>query len=759
MDSDQDSILRESSTNNSSLRTAAQRALESNIAHQYALTKYAEKIAAELEEVEDLMAALDTEDGALDDDLEPSVQIPKAQRATGPCPPSEFLNPLSPFYDDASRRSKYLSSITTHTMKAKEIEVLTDAVRRENERLRALKAQACGQSPTAFEFDIENNTVGLDWDMVAEKVSGSATKRTAEECRIKWIGDRHPTINHGEWLTGELDRLKDLVGARLDRDNIDWVSVAKELGTNRTPIDCMRHGLPRKRHMWNPHYDQELIKAVELHGVDNWAVVARFVSEDATAGQCQGRYFRALDPTLKKGNWTEEEDARLAAAAEAYGNAWVEVAATLPGRTNEHCRERWQEKFSSNTKASAARKRWTDEEDAALVQVVKELGKKWKEVSTKLGKTAVSCRQRYDKLIDMDHPDNTNTGSPNQATPEVEPALLRSNSNRKATIPISGSESSAPPAPTKPRPKPRPKIKISVKGKEKEQGGIGEHSIGPSPVDPLVPEGTGAIVTKNEPAVSSARAGTPSGSHSGEEPRDKIESCGGNKTTPDTAITLTRSSLSMDAHDVAVTPTEVQVSTTPVPRRRGRPPKRPTSSTLSINASISLESEGAVSTSRTRGKQAASAPQSKAAIRPNERKRRVEQVVDAPSGDEIPSKRRKPTRGEPDTRENLTHDGERADHHDPRIDMPAPATRSSPANMEAPSLIDVSLIEATDQHFDMTPSLEKLPAAISKRKRGRPRNGTMLSPAKCPEAETPLRRSTRVSTKGTGTSKDVIENM
>jgi len=77
---------------------------------------------------------------------------------------------------------------------------------------------------------------------------------------------------------------------------VDWVQVAKSLGvrqshtfykpknsmftfsqTNRTPIDCMRHGTSRPRHVWTDEADKKLIAAIESCGIDNWQQGMRYV--------------------------------------------------------------------------------------------------------------------------------------------------------------------------------------------------------------------------------------------------------------------------------------------------------------------------------------------------------------------------------------------------------------------------------------------------------------------------------------------------
>lgn len=112
------------------------------------------------------------------------------------------------------------------------------------------------------------------------------------------------------------------------------------------------------------------------------ATVARYVSEDATPSQCQNRWSRTLDPDLKRGPWTEDEDNALRRAVDILGNAWSEVAMFVPCRSNEQCRERYQDYLNP----TVTRGRWTEEEDNALFKLVQESGKvSWKEISKRLG--------------------------------------------------------------------------------------------------------------------------------------------------------------------------------------------------------------------------------------------------------------------------------------------------------------------------------------------------------------------------------------
>jgi hypothetical protein len=109
--------------------------------------------------------------------------------------------------------------------------------------------------------------------------------------------------------------------------------------------------------------------------------VARHVSPYTTTSQCQTRYVRTVDPGIKRGTWSSEENERLRKAIAAFGNSWIDVAGVLPGRTNEQCRERWSEVTSSH----GGKGEWSIEEEEMLLHLVKELGNKWKAISTKIG--------------------------------------------------------------------------------------------------------------------------------------------------------------------------------------------------------------------------------------------------------------------------------------------------------------------------------------------------------------------------------------
>ncbi|KAJ7781492.1 hypothetical protein B0H16DRAFT_1710692 [Mycena metata] len=414
----------------------ALRALQANQEHQYALAQHAEKLAAELAELDKLISQADTEDG--DSDLECDFYIPNANPPVGPI--RNFTNPESPFYEDAMKRTRYLNFTARHTMAAKEVEALKAAVDAELRRVEQLE----GASSTTTDTQMADK---LDWIVIAEKVSDSSTtKRTPEECKIKWM---------------------DVNG---NQTPVNWVQVAKELGNNRLPLDCMRYSQERRGHVWTPELDQKVIDAVRQYG-QCWSLVAKYVSPHLAPGQCSARYLRTLDPTLHRGAWSSEEDERLKAAVAGYGKAWSEVATVVPGRTNEQCRDRW---LSILDPVNKKKEDWDEEDEEVLIKAVKTQGRKWKAIAVQMNRTPADVRIRYDSLQNVggaraELSDEDEALAEPAPKPRARKPRAKKAQSQEASDAQDGVEEIDLDQPVKPRPKPKPLAKTKGKGRGRKR--------------------------------------------------------------------------------------------------------------------------------------------------------------------------------------------------------------------------------------------------------------------------------------------------
>ncbi len=87
----------------------------------------------------------------------------------------------------------------------------------------------------------------------------------------------------------------------------------------------------KMKRMWTSVEDRRLRQLVEV-SPGNWNLIA--ISLPGRNGkQCRERWLNHLKPDIRKGHWTEEEDAIILREAKARGHQWSKIAKMLPGRS------------------------------------------------------------------------------------------------------------------------------------------------------------------------------------------------------------------------------------------------------------------------------------------------------------------------------------------------------------------------------------------------------------------------------------------
>lgn len=102
-------------------------------------------------------------------------------------------------------------------------------------------------------------------------------------------------------------------------------------------------------------------------------------------------------PVVKGGVWTNAEDEILKASVSKYGlNQWARVSSLLQRKTAKQCKARWGEWLDPSIKKIE----WSKEEDEKLLHLAKLMPTQWRTIAPLVGRTANQCLERYQKLLD-----------------------------------------------------------------------------------------------------------------------------------------------------------------------------------------------------------------------------------------------------------------------------------------------------------------------------------------------------------------------
>jgi hypothetical protein len=102
------------------------------------------------------------------------------------------------------------------------------------------------------------------------------------------------------------------------------------------------------RRTWTLEEDKRLIEYIKANGAKDWGKAAKAV-KTKTNNQCSQRWNKALDPSIKKGPWSMQEDRLLIELVQQYGYKWKRISKQVPGRTGKQCRDRYTGRLAPKT--------------------------------------------------------------------------------------------------------------------------------------------------------------------------------------------------------------------------------------------------------------------------------------------------------------------------------------------------------------------------------------------------------------------------
>ncbi|KAI8820219.1 pre-mRNA splicing factor component-domain-containing protein [Fimicolochytrium jonesii] len=100
---------------------------------------------------------------------------------------------------------------------------------------------------------------------------------------------------------------------------------------------------------------------------------------------------------IKGGVWKNTEDEILKAAVMKYGkNQWARISSLLTRKSPKQCKARWFEWLDPSIKKTE----WSKEEDEKLLHLAKLMPTQWRTIAPIVGRTPAQCLERYQKLLD-----------------------------------------------------------------------------------------------------------------------------------------------------------------------------------------------------------------------------------------------------------------------------------------------------------------------------------------------------------------------
>ncbi|CAH1414555.1 unnamed protein product [Lactuca virosa] len=104
-----------------------------------------------------------------------------------------------------------------------------------------------------------------------------------------------------------------------------------------------------KKGAWSEDEDNKLRAYIQRYGHWNWRLLPQFAGLSRSGKSCRLRWMNYLRPNIKHGNFTKEEEDIILELHNKLGNKWSEMAAYLPGRSDNEIKNRWHTHLKKRT--------------------------------------------------------------------------------------------------------------------------------------------------------------------------------------------------------------------------------------------------------------------------------------------------------------------------------------------------------------------------------------------------------------------------
>ncbi|CAN8305746.1 unnamed protein product [Cochlearia groenlandica] len=105
-----------------------------------------------------------------------------------------------------------------------------------------------------------------------------------------------------------------------------------------------------RKGLWSPEEDEKLFNHITNHGHGCWSSVPKLAGLQRCGKSCRLRWINYLRPDLKRGAFSQEEENLIVELHTVLGNKWSQIAARLPGRTDNEIKNLWNSSIKKRLK-------------------------------------------------------------------------------------------------------------------------------------------------------------------------------------------------------------------------------------------------------------------------------------------------------------------------------------------------------------------------------------------------------------------------
>ena len=147
-----------------------------------------------------------------------------------------------------------------------------------------------------------------------------------------------------DWSDEDIGLLEKLVEQCQDAAP-KWNEISANF-SSRSAYECLakwqevsQTAIVKGKGSWTTDEDELIREKLTIYG-RKWAKIASYLP-GRHGKQCRERYVNHLNPHLKKGDWTDDEEAVLIAMRQIHGNRWANISKELPGRSDNDVKNHW----------------------------------------------------------------------------------------------------------------------------------------------------------------------------------------------------------------------------------------------------------------------------------------------------------------------------------------------------------------------------------------------------------------------------------